>query len=150
MPPRKPNTPAVSDASMCTWMGYLHLQYPIDGMYHNESVIGVPVSIDTIDPNGNAIHIANVTSDISGTFSYTWTPKISGDYKITATFTGTSSYGSSWAETHANVVNAQATTTPVELQAVPDYTMTTLATGIGIALVVIIAAISIILTLRKR
>ena len=32
-------------------------------------VKGVDVSLDTVDPNGNYVHIATVTSDSSGTFS---------------------------------------------------------------------------------
>jgi hypothetical protein len=150
--PAQPGTPAVSDASMSTWMGYLHLQYPIDGMYHNESVTGVPVSIDSIDPNGNAVHIADVTSDMSGSFAYTWTPKISGDYKITATFTGTNSYGSSWAETHANVVSATTSPTPPTTisigQTSTDSLMTTLIAGI-IAIIIAIAVVGLLLLKKK-
>ena len=62
--------------------------------------------------NGNAIHIGNVVSDMSGSFKKLWTPDISGEYTITATFMGSNSYGSSWAETAVGVVQAQATTTP--------------------------------------
>ena len=72
------------------------------------NITGVPVSIDAVDPNGNYVHIGDTTSDMSGTFSYTWAPTITGDYKITATFGGSQSYGSSYAETHAVVVSAPA------------------------------------------
>ena len=86
-------------------MAYLHQQQPFPA-----NVKGVPISIDSTDPNGNPVHIATVTSDASGTFSYTWAPTIPGDYKITATFAGDGSYGSSWAQTAANVVSAPAPT----------------------------------------
>ena len=110
--PAQPNTPAISDASMSTWMDYLHFQMPIGGLYNNITVTGVPVSIDATDPNGNFVHVADVTSDMSGTFGYTWTPTTTGDYKITATFMGSDSYGSSYAQTYANVVSAHATESP--------------------------------------
>ena len=61
--PASPGTPAISDASMSTWMDYLHFQMPIDGIYHNITITGVPVSIDAVDPNGNPVHIADVTSE---------------------------------------------------------------------------------------
>jgi hypothetical protein len=136
-------TPCVSAESMADWMEYLHMQHSIPS-----DVIGVPVSIDAVDPNGNYVHIADVTSDASGTFSYTWTPTISGDYVITATFAGDGSYGSSWAETHATVVDA-----PV---ASPTPTQTTITMppfelySIGSAIAVIIAIAVAVLLLRKR
>ena len=57
----------VSDESMATWMDYIHMQMPIDGIYHNATITGVPVSLDGVDPNGNYIHIGDTTSDMSGT-----------------------------------------------------------------------------------
>ena len=47
---------------------------------------GVEVSLDTIDPNGNFMHIGNTTSDSSGAFSYQWVPEIPGKYTVIATF----------------------------------------------------------------
>jgi hypothetical protein len=150
--PAQPNTPCVSKDSMSTWMAHVHKQWPIDGLLHNETITGVPVSLDASDPNGNSVHIADITTDgYSGTFGYTWTPDIAGDYKITATFAGDDSYGSSFAATFANVKDAPTvTSTNAPIQAIPDNTITILATGIAIVLVVIIAAIAIILVLRKR
>ena len=57
--PASTGTPSVSDESMATWMDYLHFQMPIDGIYHNITITGVPVSIDAVDPNGNPIHIGD-------------------------------------------------------------------------------------------
>ena len=102
--PGQPGTPCISDSSMSAWMNYLYQQAPIPNAQ------GVPVSIDAIDPNGNPVHIGDATSDMSGTYAFTWTPAISGNYQITATFAGSNSYGSSYAETHANVVNAPTVT----------------------------------------
>ncbi|XHH09040.1 MAG: PQQ-binding-like beta-propeller repeat protein [Candidatus Bathyarchaeia archaeon] len=149
--PAQQGTPCVSKDSMATYMEYLHMQKPIDGLYHNITVTGVPISIDAIDPNGNAVHIADVTSDMSGTFSYTWTPEMAGDYAITATFMGDDSYGSSWAETHATVVNAPeatATSSPISFDSINNTLMTT-AIGIGAAIILAIVLATVIL-IKKR
>ena len=45
MSPAQPGTPAISDESMDTWMDYLQLQMPIDGIYHNATVKGVDVIV---------------------------------------------------------------------------------------------------------
>ncbi len=94
-------TPAVSDASMQHWMEYLYMQQP-----KPTDTIGVPVSLDTIDPNGNLVHIGEVTSDTHGNYGYTFTPKIPGTYQIIATFAGTNSYGSSSATTYLGVAES--------------------------------------------
>jgi hypothetical protein len=150
--PAQPNTPAVSDASMSTWMDYLHFQMPIGGIYNNITVTGVPVSIDATDPNGNFVHIADVTSDMSGTFGYTWTPTSTGDYKITATFMGSDSYGSSYAQTYANVVSAPAASSTPAPTASGLATTTDLMTYIvvGVVAMIIALAIATVLILRKH
>jgi hypothetical protein len=143
--PAQPGTPCISEASIGDWMAYLHQQQPFPA-----SVTGVPISIDAIDPNSNPVHIATVTSDASGTFSYTWAPQISGDYKITATFAGDGSYGSSWAQTAANVVSEAAPTstqTSAPAQSAPDYNMTII--GMGIAVILAVAIVGALI-LKKR
>jgi hypothetical protein len=133
-------------------MEYLHMQQPIDGIYHNVTVTGVPVSIDAVDPNNNYVHIGDTISDETGTFGYTWTPTFAGQYKITASFAGDASYGSSWADAYATVTQApSASATPAQVQAAADYTMTIIASAIGIAIVVVISvALATVLILRKR
>jgi hypothetical protein len=128
--------PCISDASMGDFMAYLYQQAP-----YPANVTGVPISIDANDPNGNPIHIADVTSDASGTFAYTWTPTNPGEYKITATFAGDYSYGASWAETHANVVNAPTSTIT------PTSSTSNLATSNDIMLDFVVVAIAIILAI---
>jgi hypothetical protein len=144
MSPAQPGTPCVSQDSMASWMEYLHMQHSIP-----TDVTGVPVSIDTVDPNGNAVHLATVISDMSGTFSYTWTPEIEGDYTITATFMGDDSYGNSWAETHAIVIEAPDPSSPTTTTSVtnPPYELYTVGTGIT---VIIAVAIATVLLLRKK
>jgi hypothetical protein len=151
--PAQPNTPCVSADSMSTQMEHIHRQLPIDGIWHNITLTGVPVTLTAVDSNGNYQAIGTVTSDgYYGTFSKTWTPPIQGDYKIIASFAGDDSYGSSGASTYVTVSAAQstATQTPQNVQAAPDYTMTIIAAAIGIAIVVVISAIAIVLLLRKR
>jgi hypothetical protein len=134
--PAQPGTPCVSDKSMNEWMDYLHMQAAIP-----MSVIGVSVSLDAVDPNGNYIHIGDVNSDMSGTYGFTWTPEVAGDYKVTATFAGSGAYSSSWAQTHVSVVNAPAetavpTATPISMPPFETYfAISTIAIIIAVALV---------------
>ena len=79
------------------------MQHSIDGYWHNLTVTGVPVTLLAIDTNGNAIDIGKATSDMSGNYKMEWTPSTESLYKITATFAGSNSYGSSWAETGLSV-----------------------------------------------
>ncbi len=152
--PAQPGTPCVADQYQDTWMDYLHMQMPINGLYGNITVQGVPVIISAVDPNGNSIPIATVTSDISGTFSYTWTaPTLTGDYKIMATFAGSNSYGASWAETHATVVAAppvSPTPTPVSISGLATTADLTNYILVGVIVIIIAIAIVGILMLRKH
>jgi hypothetical protein len=143
--PAQLGTPCVSKESMTQWMEHLHMQHDTPS-----NVIGVPVSIDAVDPNGNTVHIGDAVSDMSGTFSFTWTPTISGDYKISASFMGDDSYGRSWAETHATVVDAPAASaTPSAISF--DSVNNTIVTGLTVVGVAIIIAIAVaVLLLRKR
>jgi hypothetical protein len=144
--PGQPGTPCVSAASMTQWMEYLHMQKPIP-----TNVTGVPVSIDTLDPNGNLVHIATVTSDITGSYNYLWQPQVPGKYTVTATFTGDDSYGSSYAETAIGVVGASPTQTPTATppQSIADtYFMPAIA--ITIVAIAIVGAALALLMLRKR
>ncbi|MGD6809865.1 MAG: PQQ-binding-like beta-propeller repeat protein [Candidatus Bathyarchaeia archaeon] len=138
----------VSDESMSTWMDYIHMQLPIDGIYHNVTITGVPVSIDAVDPNGNYIHIGDTTSDMSGTYSYIWEPENVGKYTVTATFMGSNAYGSSYGETAVGVVAApQQTETP----ATNTATLPPFELYIAASTIAIIAAVAVIgLMLRKK
>ena len=147
------NVACVSDETVSTYMSYLYSQQPLDGMYHNITVTGVPVSIDAIDPNGNAIHLGDTMSDSSGTYAFTWIPNKPGNYQLTASFQGSNSYGSSWAETHAVVVEPQATSTPTATtSSVGLATTSDLLTYIAVAVIamIITVAIATVLILRKH
>ncbi len=92
--PAQPNTPAVSDDSMTGWMEYLHMQQP-----KPTNTTGVPVKLTAIDQSGKATDIGTVWSDADGFYKKLWTPTVEGEYAIKATFAGTNSYYSSYAET---------------------------------------------------
>jgi hypothetical protein len=143
--------PCVSDDSMGTYMDYLYLQRPIDGIYHNLTINGVPVTLTAIDSSGAVTNLGTVTTNgYYGTFSMAWTPPTEGTYTITASFLGTNSYGSSSAATAANVGPAPATPeTPAQV-VVPDYTMTMVYGVIAIIAAVAIVGLLIFLGLRKR
>ena len=140
-------TPAISDAWMTPWMEYMYMDQP-----YPTNAVGVPVSIDAIDPNGNYVHIGNATSDINGAYSYTWTPpNIPGTYNIIATFGSTNSYYGSSAEASAVVVSpAPATVSPTPTPtSVADMYFVPAVAGI-IVLIVIVAVVLALLMLRKR
>jgi outer membrane protein assembly factor BamB len=116
--PAQQGTPCVSKDSMTTQMEYLHMQQPIDGIWHNETVIGVPVTLTAINSNGTVINIGTATTNAYyGTFGFAWTPPSEGTYTITASFASDASYGSSGAATSIAVSAAPvatATATPTE------------------------------------
>ncbi|HLN45248.1 MAG TPA: PQQ-binding-like beta-propeller repeat protein [Candidatus Sulfotelmatobacter sp.] len=146
--PAQPNTPCVSKESMTTQMQYLHKQQPIDGLWHNETIVGVPVSLTAIAADGSSIDIGTATTDgYYGTFSKAWTPPKEGDYKIIASFAGDDSYGSSGASTAISIGPAPATVEPQPQVTIPDYTMTILGVGIAVIIAVVIATI---LLYRKK
>lgn len=147
MSPGMPGTPCVSRESMTEWMEHLYMQKPIPA-----NVTGVPVSLDAVDPNGNSIHIATITTDMSGSFSYLWdTPDISGKYAVTATFVGDESYGSSYAQTAVGLTQTAASPTPTtDTQAVPAYTMLDLGIIAAVIIAIIIGLVNLILLRRRR
>jgi hypothetical protein len=139
--PGAKGTPAIADESMQAWMEYLYMQQGIPG-----NATGVEVTLDTVDPNGNFVHIGTATSDMSGTFSYMWKPEVPGKYTVIATFVGSKSYGSSYAETAIGVDEAPPATAMPEYPQPIDNTLTIVGTGIAI---IIAIAIAIVLIRRK-
>jgi outer membrane protein assembly factor BamB len=143
--PGAKDTAAISDESMTDWMEYLYMQKSIPA-----NATGVPVSINVIDANGNFRNIGTTTSDTSGTFGYTWKPDIPGQYKVIATFAGSESYGSSYAETYFTVVEAPAaspTPTPTPVSVAEQYFV---PMSIGMIVAIIVVGAVIVLMLRKR
>ncbi len=124
------------------------MQMPIDGLFHNETMTGVPVSLTAVGPNGSYVDIGIVTTDgYYGTLSKTWTPPNEGDYKIVASFAGDNSYGSSGAATDVSVGPATAEIVIPEQVTPPDYTMAIFGSAIA---VIIAVALATVLILRKK
>jgi hypothetical protein len=138
--------PLSSDATMKDWMGYVYQQKPLPTNFK-----GVEVTIDVIDSNGNYRNIGTATTDATGTYSYQWTPDITGKYTVIATFHGTNGYWPSYTETNFAVDPAHPTTAPTATppQSAADLYFVPAIAGLFVAIIVVIALLAILL-LRKR
>ena len=138
--------PAVSDESMSSFMEAVYMQQPMP-----DNVTGVPITLTVVDANGNYRDIGTTTSDSSGAYAFTWTPDISGDYTVIATFDGSNGYYGSTDRTYFNALEAA---TPSSTAGPQSGLATTadLMTGFAVAIIAIIVAIAIVgaLILRKR
>ncbi len=118
---RFPNgVPAVSDASMSSWMEYVYMQKP-----KPDDVTGVSVYLTAVDPNGNTQEIGTTTTNSLGNYAYAWTPPVPGTYTVTATFEGSESYYQSQAGTSFVVSEAVAATPVVTPTPTPTPTTPT-------------------------
>jgi hypothetical protein len=145
--PAQPNTPCVSKDSMKTQMEYLHMQLPIDGIWHNITMTGVPVTLTAIDQNGNPTNIGTATtSAYYGAFEMAWTPPAEGTYKIIASFAADESYSSSGAQTAVTVGPATPVVNIPEQIVPADYTWTIIGTGVAMIVALAIA----VLILKKK
>ncbi|MFB3890167.1 MAG: PQQ-binding-like beta-propeller repeat protein [Candidatus Bathyarchaeia archaeon] len=116
------DTPCIADVNMADWMQYMFLQWPFPA-----DAKGVPITLTATGSDGQTITIVNdLLSSASGTFGYMWTPPAAGLWTVTATFRGTDSYGSSYAQTYVGVETAppaaQPVSTPAPTQAQPAVT----------------------------
>ena len=149
--PAQPGAACVSKESMATYMEYLHMQHPIDGIDHNVQMTGVPVSLTAIDSNGNYVDIGTATtSAYYGTFEMAWTPPAEGTYRIIASFAGDDSYGSSGAATAVSVGPAPE---PIEFPTATeptDYSMLLYGTLAAVIIAIVVGIAAMLLALRKR
>ena len=137
--------PCVSDASMSRWMEYVYMQQPMP-----TDVKGVPITISVLDSNGNFREIGTATSDGSGMFTLTWTPDISGDYTVVATFAGSNAYYPSSAETSFHASESAPTTSPaptIQASVADTYFIPAVA---GLFVAIIVVGLLTILAQRKR
>jgi len=77
----------VSDESMTQFMEAVYQQQAMPA-----NITGVPVTISVLDSDGNYRTIGTATSNALGVYGLTWTPDLSGDFVVTATFDGSLSY----------------------------------------------------------
>jgi hypothetical protein len=136
-------TPAIADESMSQWMEYLYMQQE-----KPTNATGVEVVLTVVDPNTNCYDVGRTTSDASGMFKLAFTPEVPGEYTIIATFEGSESYYSSFAETAINVEEALQPTPPPTPTPAPMTDTYVLGTGIAIIIAIVIGFA--LLLLRKR
>ena len=139
--------PCVSDASMTMWMEYVYMQQP-----QPTNATGVPVVLSVIDANGNQRQIGTTTTDDSGSFSYQWTPDITGKYTVIATFAGTQSYYGSSSQAAFAVDPAAPTSAPTTTPVANAVTNSDMIMYMAVGVIAIIIAIVIVglLILRKK
>ncbi len=135
--------PVCSDASMKDWMGYVYQQKPMPTNF-----TGVDVMINVVDANGNYRTIGTVSTDVYGQYSLSWTPDITGDYSVIATFAGTNGYWPSSAKTSFTVDEAAATPTPVPTAApsMADLYFLPAIIGVIVAIIVVGAVLALLVT----
>jgi hypothetical protein len=110
------------------------------------------VTVAVTDSNGNCYDIGTVTTSPTGTFGLTWTPIISGNFTVTATFAGTQSYYGSSATAYFYASAVAPTAAPTATPQSNLATTADLMTYIAVAAIAIIIAIAIatVLMLRKH
>ena len=155
--------PCVSDASMSQFMESVYMQQQMP-----TNVTGVPVTLSVLDSNGNTYTIGQTTSNAMGMYAFVWTPPITGNFTITATFAGSQSYYGSSADTfiYASAPTSASVVTPAPTQAAgsaptiastpspavqPPTSAAPTMTYVAIAAaVIIIAAVATAVVLRRR
>jgi FOG: WD40-like repeat len=137
--------PCVSDASMSGFMEAVYEQQPMP-----TNITGVPIVLSVMDSNGNSRVIGTTTSNTLGTFSYTWTPDISGDYTVYATFAGSESYYASTAAAAFHASEQAPTPTPAATVAPSMADLYFLPMSIGILIAIIVVGAVIVLSVRKK
>jgi len=144
---RFPNgVPLSSDASMTEWMAYIYQQKPLPSNF-----TGVTVTLDVVDSNGNYRNIGATTTDASGSYSYQWTPDITGKYTVVATFHGSNGYWPSYTESAFAVDAAHPTEAPTATptSSAADLYFVPAIAGLFVAIIVVGALLALLL-LRKR
>ena len=139
------DSPAISDQDQTAWMEYKFMQQA-----KPTNAKGVPVSLDTVDPNGNLVHIGDTTSDMNGNYAIPYTPDVPGNYQIIATFAGSHAYGPSSATAYITVEDAPAATATPIPQPVSVTDQYFIPATIGIILAIVVIGAVIILVQRKR
>jgi outer membrane protein assembly factor BamB len=164
----QPDTPAIADESMSDWMAYLYENAPMP-----TDAAGVEVCLTAIDSRNNTVNIGTTRSDSSGTFGMLWTPPDEGLYTIVASFDGSDSYYSSFAETRVGVsASAQPAVAPTPTSPTPinptptaipsasplptqvpqptSGTSTATYVAISVAVIVVVIALAAIVLRRKK
>ncbi len=148
--PAQPGTPCVAEESMTTQMSYLHLQYPIAGIYGNLTITGVPVTLTAVGSDGTSYNVGTTTTNgYYGTFAMAWTPPKADTYTIMANYAGSAAYDASGASTSVAVSTAPAAnnTSGTTVNTAPDNT--NLLYGILVAVIIAIV-LALAALIRKK
>ncbi|HLN45525.1 MAG TPA: PQQ-binding-like beta-propeller repeat protein, partial [Candidatus Sulfotelmatobacter sp.] len=144
---RFPNgVPAVSDTNQSEWMLYVYKQFQ-----QPQNILGVPVSIDAVDPNNNYVHLGDTTTDSGGAFSVVVTPQMQGKYIVYATFAGSKAYYGSYAQAAFAVQEkpAQPVVEPQPTSLVEQYFIPAIV-GIIVAIIVGFIVLAILMLRRRK
>jgi hypothetical protein len=137
--------PCISDESQSHWMEYVYQNQPFP-----TDATGVEVTLAVEDANGNTYDIGTATTDTTGTFGFTWTPDIPGDYKVIATFAGSNSYYGSSAATHFYTSDAPQPTPEPTHQPASAADLYFLPMSIVTIILIVIVGAVLLLMLRRR
>ena len=150
--PAQPNTPCVAKESMTLQMEYLHLQQSIYGLWGNETMVGVPVTLTAIGADNSVYDLGVATTNgYSGAYSFTWTPPAEGSYEIYATFDGTEAYGSSSSNVALAVGPApEPYPEPIEPAAPVDNSMLLYGILVAVIIAIVLALIALVVIFQKK
>ncbi|HMK95186.1 MAG TPA: hypothetical protein VK536_07275 [Candidatus Limnocylindrales bacterium] len=138
--------PCVSDASMTQFMEAVYEQQTMA-----TNLTGVPVTVSVTDSNGNHYNIGTAISDpYTGTFGLTWTPIITGNYTVTASFAGTAAYYGSSSTTYFYAGSPPATPAPTASPPSGLASTGTVELGVAAIIIVIIICVAILAVLMAR
>ncbi len=145
---RFPNgVPAMSDASQSEWMTYVYKQFT-----RPSTAVGVDVTLNVVDANGNFREIGTTTTDTSGTYALNWKPDIPGKYTVLATFAGTGAFYGSYDQTAIVVDEAPVTPSPTPIADTTTAADLYLLPGIAaiIIAIAVVGAILALLVIKKK
>jgi hypothetical protein len=153
MSPAQPGTPCVSLESMSLQMEHLHKQMPLDGIWHNETITGVPVTLTAVSTDGSECFDigTTITSGYYGSFGFAWTPEKEGTYEIVASFAGDESYVSSAASAFVTVGPAPASGGEVEPEPEPTPLISIeVAITIAVIAAIVIGVVAYVFLRRRK
>ncbi|NLB75717.1 MAG: hypothetical protein GX799_04525 [Crenarchaeota archaeon] len=127
-------------------MTYVYQQFP-----RPSNATGVSVVLSVIDANGNYRDIGTTTTSTDGVYSFAWTPDISGEFTVYASFEGSKSYYPSRGQAAFVIESEQATPSPTDATntSAADIYLLPGIIAIIIAIIVVGVALATLMT-RKR
>ncbi|MDD4326144.1 MAG: PQQ-binding-like beta-propeller repeat protein [Candidatus Bathyarchaeota archaeon] len=138
--------PCISDADQSRWMEHVYQDQP-----KPFDITGVPIVFYVIDQNNNYRSIGTTVSSSNGAFGFTWTPDISGEYKLYASFEGSNSYWPTSAETSFYVSEPATTVTPTEAPpSIADQYFIPAIAGLFVLIIIVLVLLVVLLFKKKE